>query len=180
MINSPKFEYYDGSNTLRPADELSDLKKGKVRNSIELLNRSGVLMVGNGALSTGMNSYSVSIDTSPKKDIIQIMTAFPHRIVSCLTYETLELREQVNESMRILTDWVGAENISKRLLGQTILMKMIYPDFDKETFIQVVKNGISLPKFSDIIDIGGGVFEEELIIVGTLPDFLTEALKHIE
>lgn len=176
MRNNPKFEYYDGAGNLHPADSLPELKQGKVRNIIEYLNKAGVLMEGNGALQIGMGSYRVVVKD---KECLQIMEALPYRTVNALTYKTVDVRELVNEAMASLREWVGNEHITKKLLGQTVLMRIIYPEFDRKVFFHVVKHKLSLNEFADVIDIGGGNFDEELVLAGELPEFLREALKTI-
>lgn len=176
MRNNPKFNYYDGAGQLRPADELPELKNGKAKSIIEYLNRSGVLMEGNGALEVGMGSYRVVVKG---KACLQIMTQLPYRTVSLITYETVEVRELVNETMSVLKDWVGEAHISKKLLGQTVLMKLIYPEFDKNVFAHVLKHKLDAARFVDVIEIGEGVFDEELALAGELPEFLRDALKNM-
>lgn len=176
MKNNPKFDYYDGAGNVHPADSLPELKPGKVKSTIELLNKAGVLMKGNGSLQIGLGTYRVVVR---QKECLQIVDALPYRTVNATTYETVNVRELIDTAMNSLKEWIGEEYISKKILGQTVLMTLIYPDFDKGVFIHVLKHKLNLEEFLDIIEIGGGEFDEELVIAGALPEYLREALKEL-
>lgn len=155
---------------------LDGIKPGKTLNALKSLAKAGVFMDGNATLEGSITSYRVK---NGDYEFLQLMTSSLSAVLNPATFEIIQVKSLIQESVEDLREWVSEDVVSKKLLGQTILMKLAYPNFDQTTLVKVAKHRLSVASFIDVIIMGKGELDDDFLVVGELPDFLREALKDI-
>lgn len=159
------------------SDELIGVPAGFTKRHIELLNSAGILMEGNCYLYVNGDGKKATYYVAYDADIFyRISGTIPPEFYDDKLGKSIDLREEIQSTLSQIKPWIGGNKVSKRMLGKAVIINKLYPDLDKEVFISVLKNDLSLKNFMNLIQLGKGSYNEELIEVATLPAYLLDRI----